>query len=315
VNIPPLAYPERIHIELTSRCNFKCITCRHGYESYGEDLAENLCDVFVNELLPHAREIELQGTGESLLNTYFENIFEAAVADEWRRINLITNASLFTPELINRFVKSNLQLVISLDGSNKNEFKMQRPIGDFDAIINNFNMIRTMRKNANHAFSCVINMVCTRLTQNSVHKMIDLASELGVDFIFVSEVRPCMPDENWEKLRLDKIENRPAFDLYIEKCTHYAANKNIGFYFNPYSVNRIIKKKICAAPWKHIYLYSNGDVASCCEMNCKYGNLQTEQFVSIWNGNPLSVFRANMLMGEYDIHCLNCCLPWGLTYE
>jgi MoaA/NifB/PqqE/SkfB family radical SAM enzyme len=265
--------------------------------------------------MPHAKEIELQGTGESLLNPCFENIFEAVVADERRRINLITNASLFTHELINRFVKSNLQLVISLDGSNKSEFKMHRPVGDFDVIINNLNMIRGMRKNASHAFSCVINMVCTQFTRNSVHKMIDLASDLGIDFIFVSEVRPCMPDENWEKLRLDNIENRPAFDVYIAKCAHYAANKNIGFYFNPYNADHIIKKKICAAPWKHIYLYSNGDIASCCEMNCKYGNLQTERFISIWNGDHLNAFRSNMLMGEYAPHCLKCCLPWGITYE
>jgi MoaA/NifB/PqqE/SkfB family radical SAM enzyme len=313
--VPLLAYPERIHIELTGRCNFKCVICRHGYESYGEDLNEHLCRILMNELMPHAREVELQGTGESLLNPCFEKIFDAAAADKWRRINLITNASLLTPELMKRFVISNMQLVVSLDGTDKSEFKLQRPIGDFEAIISNLHTMREIRRNMGHTFSCAINMVCTRFTRNSVHKMIDLASELNIDFLFVSEVRPCMPPDNWENLRIDNLYDRPLFDVYIENCARYAMSKNIGFRFNPYRVNKNIKKKICAAPWKHIYLYSNGDVSSCCELNCRHGNLQTEQFTAVWNGSSLNDFRTNMLMGNFDLHCLNCCLPWGLTGE
>jgi MoaA/NifB/PqqE/SkfB family radical SAM enzyme len=257
----------------------------------------------------------LQGTGESLLNPRFEQIFDAAAADESRRLDLITNASLLNRELIHRFIKSNMQLVISLDGSDKIEFTLQRPIGNFDAIMNNLYIIQAARGNAVKSFSCVINMVCTRLTCNSVHKMIDLAVEIGIDFLFVSEVRPCMPDEEWEKLRLDNIEDRSAFDAYIANCTHYAAAKNIGFNFNAYSENKAIKKKVCAAPWRHIYLYSNGDISSCCELDRKYGNLQKEHFNSIWNGEVLNIFRSNMLMGKFEPRCLNCCLPWGLTHE
>jgi len=315
MNLPLFSYPERIHVELTSKCNFKCIICRHGHEAYGEDLNEYLCGILVNELIPHTTEIELQGTGESLLNPNFEKVFDASARNEYRRLNLITNASLLTDDLIKRFVKSNMQLIVSLDDSNKENFKLQRPNGNFDVVINNLYRVQAARKNANKAFSFVINMVCSQLTRNSVHNMIDLAYTAGVDFLFVSEVRPCMPDNAWQKLRLDKIEDRSAFDDYIAKCLRYAKSKKIGFRFNKYTENKTIRKKLCVAPWKHIFLYANGDLSACCELNCKFGCLQAENFQSIWNGEALNIFRSNMLMGDFDPHCLNCCLSWGLPYE
>ena len=69
------SFPERLHLELTSRCNYKCITCKHGYVNYGEDLDDNILEIILNELMPHLKELELQGTGESLLSSRFMKVF------------------------------------------------------------------------------------------------------------------------------------------------------------------------------------------------------------------------------------------------
>jgi MoaA/NifB/PqqE/SkfB family radical SAM enzyme len=311
-----LPYPERLHIELTSRCNFKCLICKHGYENYGEDLSGNICNIIVNEMAPYLSEIELQGTGESLLSANFEKVFDAASINKSCRLNLITNASLLQDTLIDRLVRSNMQLTISLDGYHKDEFRMHRPVGDFDLIIHNIRKIYEKRKKIdNKSFSCVINMVVTQYNRNSVHKAVDMAYLLGIDFLFVSEVRPCMPGEMWDKFRLDTIADRHIFNTYINDCMRYAAGKKIGFHFNPFMENKKIKKKVCVSPWKHTYIYANGDVSLCCELHKIYGNLQYQDFASIWNGACLNNFRNLMLLEEYDSHCLKCCLPWGLPYE
>lgn len=68
-----LVYPKRLHLELTSRCNYKCITCAHGYCYFGEDISNYLKNIIINELIPRADYLELQGSGESLL---YDGLFD-----------------------------------------------------------------------------------------------------------------------------------------------------------------------------------------------------------------------------------------------
>jgi MoaA/NifB/PqqE/SkfB family radical SAM enzyme len=317
IDIPKTNSLERIHVELTSRCNFKCVSCRHGHEVYGNDLGDAMCDMLIHELMPGIKEIELQGTGESLLNQNFEKIFEAANMKKTCRIILITNASMLTEEWIARFTRANMQLIISLDGTDVHEFKLHRPVGDFVQIMENMHKIRHIKaNNINNYFSFVINMVITKYNYRSIKKMIDLAYVTGADFLFCSEVRPCMPNLSaWNILRLDNMAGRVAFNAYISECSCYAVEKKIGFYFNPYTENKHRKKSICPAPWRHIFIQSNGDVSPCCEINAGFGNINKNDFLEIWNGEQFNDFRNRMLLGDYDRHCAQCCLPWGLTGE
>lgn len=312
-----LNYPERVHVELTSRCNFKCLTCKHGYESYGEDLDDDVCDVLVNEIIPNLKEIELQGTGESLLSHNFSKVFNAAIESKNCRLILITNASLLTDEYIEKMVESNMQLVVSLDGSDIETFKMHRPIGIFEIVIKNLYKIQAHReKIGNTDFSFVINTVVTRKNLKKLRNMIDLASNIGVDYLFASEVRECMPNKRmWDEFRLDNYENREQLNKLIIECKEYAKGKNVGFNFNPYLEEKAQKKKVCISPWKHIFIFANGDVSVCCELNKKFGNIKADGFKNIWNSEKLNDFRNNMLFQDYDKHCLECCLPWGITYE
>lgn len=316
VSSKSISYPERLHVELTSRCNFKCRTCRHGYENYGEDLDEDVCEILVNDIIPNLKEIELQGTGESLLSHNFYKIFNAAKASHCKLI-LITNASLLNDSLIRDMVSSNMQLVISLDGADGKTFEKHRPIGNFKTILNNLYQLKKYRDEASNSdFSLVINMVVTKINYMTVNSMIDLASDLGVDYLFASEVRECMPDKDtWNLFRLDNIDTRYEIENIMEECKSYAESKGIGFNFNPYLENRKQKKRLCISPWKHMYLYSNGDLSVCCELNTEFGNIKRLSFGEVWNGQKLNDFRNDMLMNEYDNHCLNCCLPWGLTNE
>ncbi len=307
---------ERLHVELTSRCNFRCITCRHGFESFGEDLSDEVCNMLINKIIPNLKEIELQGTGESLLCKNFNKIFHAAKVNNCR-INLITNASLLNQELIKEFVESNMQLVISLDGANESTFRKHRPVGDFNEIIANLNSIKKYKDSVrNGKFSIAINTVITKLNYIELNQMIDLASLLHIDFVFASEVRECMPDKKiWEELRLDNHDIRDKVMKCIKQTEQYAKHKNIGFYFNPYKINMVRKKDICISPWKHLYLYASGDISICCELNAKFGNINKVSIIDVLNGERLNSFRNNMLLREYDNRCLRCCLPWGIMNE
>lgn len=306
---------KRAQIELSSRCNFKCITCKHGYHEYGQDLPSNICDFLIREIVPKLEMLELQGTGESLLNGMTEKFITAATKNN-TEVTLITNGSLLTDYTMELLVSAGTQLVISLDGSSNEIYNAHRPVGNFDAIIKNIQKLIKIRNQTNSTnFSVVVNMVLTQLNRLDIPNMIKLLSRLGVDFLFVSEVRECMPDSKvWRDINLLSDSTTPEFKSMISKCADLAKEKGIGFAFNPNSKPNKIKKNICEAPWKHIFVSSNGDISICCELLKPFGNLNKQSLSEILSSEELKRFRANMLSGHYDQHCLTCCLPWGLPY-
>ena len=303
----------RAQLELSSKCNFKCITCRHGYFNYGRNMPDNICDLLRTELLPGLKTLELQGTGESLLCPQTEIMIKAASEHGIETI-LITNGSLLDEPLMNKLVEANTQLVVSLDGSNSETYSLHKPIGSFEKIIDNITKLREIRSlNKRSGFSLVVNMVLTSLNREDIPGMIKLLSELKVDYLFVSEVRECMPDKDaWERLSLISSSSSPEFLGMIEQCKSLARQCGIGFAFNPNVKPTGLKKRVCEAPWKHIFVSADGNVSVCCELPIAFGNLKEQNLVDIINGDKLTQFRNDMLVGNYDNHCLNCCLPWGL---
>lgn len=310
-------YPKRLHIEVTSRCNFKCITCKHGFVDYGNDMPEAVLDTVIEELLPYANEIELQGTGESLLSPHFKRLFDSAKQFPSIKKILITNASLISDAQIDDFVMSNMELIVSLDGAGFDSYRLNRPVGNFDKIVSTLKVIGERRKTIGNAnFSYIINMVATKENYHCIESLIRLAKQVGVDFLHVSEVRECMPDiDTWCRLKLDQCDERELFEEYILKCEQLAKELALGFSFNPYEKRNQLKKKLCVSPWQHVFIGADGDVKFCCEQNYIIGNLLSNSFEEIWNSERAWEFRNSMIEREYHPVCMNCCLPWGITYE
>jgi MoaA/NifB/PqqE/SkfB family radical SAM enzyme len=267
------------------------------------------------EILPTLKTLELQGTGESLLNPKLSQVINEAVAHGCET-TLITNGSLLSEPLIKTIINAGTQLVISLDGANAETYSLHRPIGSFDQVINNMSKISELRHNYHgHKFSLVVNMVLTQLNYDNIPQMISLLSKVGVDHLFVSEVRECMPDKRtWNKINLLSESTSVEFIDMFKQCAALAKKNNIGFSFNLNKKTNGIKKRICEAPWRHIFVSANGDVSICCELSRPFGNLNRQSLFEIISCEELNEFRNNMLIGNYDEHCLSCCLPWGLPY-
>ena len=238
-------YPKRLHIEVTSRCNFKCLTCKHGFVNYGNDMSETILKTVIEELLPYANEIEMQGTGESLLSPNFNRLYDATKQYPNIKKILITNASLISEEQINDFVRNNMELIVSLDGASFDSYRLNRPVGDFGKIMSTLKRIGEEReKNGNSKFSYIINMVATRENFHCIAELINLAKQIGVDFVHISEVRECMPDKStWDRLNLDQCDERSIFETYVSNCAILAKETGVGFSFNPYEKRNQIKKK------------------------------------------------------------------------
>jgi len=200
--------PKRLHLELTSKCNYKCIICRHGYVEYGKDIDNKVQDIIINELIPNAAFLELQGTGETLLYKDLQKILD--IAQKYTcKTTLITNASLLKKENLLMLAKVGCQIVVSIDSVNSNNYTAIRKNGDLNKVINNLSFWKFIKNNirGTRETSLTINMVLCALNYQELLEMIDFAIEIDADNLHISEIRPYIPNElMWKKLALDDIK-------------------------------------------------------------------------------------------------------------
>jgi MoaA/NifB/PqqE/SkfB family radical SAM enzyme len=118
----------------------------------------------------------------------------------------------------------------------------------------------------------------------------------------------------WVKLTLENIKASKEFKEIIDSATSYALSKEVPINFNfRKTITNYHKKNICISPWEHVFINSDGNLSVCCSLSDTFGNLNNQDFISVWNGEKLNEFRSNMALGLYHHACKTCCLSWGIT--
>jgi MoaA/NifB/PqqE/SkfB family radical SAM enzyme len=280
-------------------------------------MSDEVKKIIINELIPRATHLELQGTGESLLYGGLEDIVNAASKNKCD-IMIITNASLLNKEKMLMLVKARCQIIVSMDSPVKSTYEKIRVNGHFDKVCHNLDYWKYAKPYpSNKHRSCLnINMVLCSLNYRELIKMIDFAVDNHVDHLFISEVRRCVLDEvSWAKLTIEQIKKSREFKELIEKARQYAIQKELKIFFNfTTDIKKGPIRNICPSPWEHVFIFSSGEVSICCEISKSFGNLKKVDFKSIWNGKELNEFRSAMAVGNYDDKCKTCCLLWGITH-
>ena len=65
-------------------------------------------------------------------------------------------------------------------------------------------------------------------------------------------------------------------------------------------------KHFCMAPWVHMYIQTNGDVGSCCQLSNNLGSLREKTLEELWNIDENKEMRLSMLKGEEIPACSIC---------
>lgn len=127
---------QRIHLELTNRCNFSCVFCPDGIMTrkrgiMPESLARSALDQ-ISEL-DLAEKVTFHVMGEPLLHPKFFEILDYA-ASRSLAVGLTTNGALLRPATIHELASRDLyQIDISLQTPDKESFHATRGAGiDFD---------------------------------------------------------------------------------------------------------------------------------------------------------------------------------------
>lgn len=109
-------FPQAASIEITERCNLKCLHC---YGSFGESCAnsmslDNIKKVMVDLDSIGIKTIELTG-GDISMHPELKEIIEYALSLSFIRINLLTNGIILKEEVIDLIVKNKDRIEIQID--------------------------------------------------------------------------------------------------------------------------------------------------------------------------------------------------------
>ncbi len=174
-------------LQITKQCNLRCKYCVysgkyenrvHSNEKMTIETARKGIDFYIEHSKDNERSCLSFYGGEPLLEfAFIKNCieyFEERAEGKTIYLNLTTNATLLTEEIVNYFQKHNLHMLISLDGPsevhNKNRVYGYDDKGTFEKVMENLEMIKEkfpvyLRKNVSfnavldpqNEFSCVNN--------------------------------------------------------------------------------------------------------------------------------------------------------------
>ena len=133
--------PRAITVVLTNRCNLKCCMCQVWKNNW--DLPKQAVEQ-VKMIMPYLEYVTWHG-GEVLLHKDFESLFECAVKNNVKQ-EIITNGLLINKNMIDKFIKNNIQLTLSIDSTKKELYERIRSGARFENIKAVLRSLKNRRK-------------------------------------------------------------------------------------------------------------------------------------------------------------------------
>jgi radical SAM protein with 4Fe4S-binding SPASM domain len=294
-------------------CNLDCVYCYRAGSDLSLEIHSDIEKILRELLIPNCAEIELQGTGESLLYSGFDGILESACAAKCK-INLITNGLFLSRSTLEKLFLSGCHTVVSIDSSDPKTYQNLRPGGDLARLISNLSYWKILKDGQTCAASPpTLNVHMTLTSQNisGIPSLLKLLKNLDADGLFVSVVRRAgVSDSVWENINLDN--NKAGVLKELKRGAECAKKLNLIFNSstsvedNPDCQARCK----CPAPWEHVYISAKGDIFPCCAYQTSMGNCLEQSFEEIWNGPKFQKLRSSFETGCIPKECLKCMLPW-----
>lgn len=192
--IPLMPDVKKIYLEVTTQCNFSCITCIRN--TWNEDLGHMEWGIFEKLLnsfkeLPILETVHFGGFGEPFSHPRILDMLKA-VKSLGLKVEIITNGSLLTDNVIKELTALELDMVyVSMDGPDEEEYNEIRQGGDFNNVLGNVKkLIRIKKELGVSKPELGIEFVAMKKNFHKLPKLMRLAWELKVRSVIVTNLLP-----------------------------------------------------------------------------------------------------------------------------
>jgi MoaA/NifB/PqqE/SkfB family radical SAM enzyme len=309
--------PLSLLVALTSRCNLQCKMCS-GRSQKNEIISPKVKKEIIS-LFPYLEKIAWGG-GEVFLYPDFNELLDEAARYSIKQ-EITTNGLLMTEEYAEKFVKYNISLNISIDGTTKEVYESIRQGAKFEELISKLELINKIKNNIDPAYRMRLNVVVMKDNYHQLESFVEFAYKYGFKDIFAFMI---FGNNNSQDIFVSHRDNEILSKLKNILHRTNEESEKLGIYFNTNITADILntgkteekprpgkkaenpaRKIACIAPWQALDVDMHGDVSpsvSCC---CKFivGNLNDNSMEEIWNGEKMTEHRKSIVSGSIDSVC------------
>ncbi len=296
-DVVPLSTPFTLNIFPSNICNFRCRYCAQSlgteYLKKTYDFPQIMMDLSVMEkVVAQAKEfpeplklISFMGHGEPLCNRQLPEMIQMVKeAHITQRTDIITNASLLTPDYSRRLIDAGLDVLrVSLQGlSSKAYYETSGVRLDFEEFCENLAWFYE------HRGSCKLYV-----------KVVDAALDNGEEEAFYQRF-----DSITDRMFIDRIKPVYAGVEYTESEKDLSVDR----YGKQHG-----KRIVCPQPFYMLSVWANGDVTPCDALYkaSLLGNVTSSTLKELWESNLKRDFCKAQLEGKRGTipACSQCCAP------
>jgi MoaA/NifB/PqqE/SkfB family radical SAM enzyme len=338
--------PLLLHLEITSRCNLRCLKCGHATDPPGTprttprnlpySVIETFDDYFASAVLVHTF-----GYGEMFLYNKLKPLVER-LKHHGCVVDGITNGVLLDKEEVDWLVEYGYdELTFSIDGVKPETMQRLRGV-DVEKLWRTLAYMKQRKlETGKKCPRIVVNFVAQSDNYDELPDLLRKLSDLDIFFLGVNPLMPAdgAPDKPYAKLYEEfRLENAPreGVEATFEKARKLAAAAGIGFaiyidldalYGSRYTTNKMTKllqivpqehlakvqqdEKLqpyyCSYPWTSVYVHADSGARVCCYMDGSLGTIETgADFDRVWTEGPITEVRDAISKGEVHPFCQSC---------
>ena len=314
---------KRIYLEVTTECNFSCITCIRA--TWDDALCHMSMGTFNHilkslENLPNLESVHFGGFGEPMMHP---NIFEmiSAIKAMGLKVEMITNGSYLSDENIQKIIDLKLDILYtSIDSPDETNYNEIRLGADFQNVTQNIRKLQEMKASQKvKKPELGIEFVAMQNNFDKLPDLIKLAKDLKASNIVVSNLLPY--HESMVKETVYDIEDSGVlFGKASLKTTIFAQVSNM----------RLRTERLCKfVEDKTLCINHMGQVSPCYALMhsyktyiygeekqmhpCYLGNVNTKALPEIWMDPGYVNFRRVVERFQFP-SCTDCKSKDGCTY-
>ena len=295
--------PITVSIEPTTACNLRCPECPSGLRAFTRETGNLKTDFFrktLDELQRDLTCVIFYFQGEPYINPQFLEMVRYA-HDRGLYTMTSTNAHFLNDENARKTVESGLdRLVISIDGTTQDTYEQYRIGGQLDNVLQGArNIVKWKKKLGAHHPHVIFQFLVVKPNEHQIPDVYRLAKEIGVDQV------------NLKSAQVYDYENGNPLIPTQDKYARYQQGAD-----GKWSVKHALANH-CWKLWHACVITWDGLVVPCCfdkDAQHRLGDLKTQSFRALWQGETYRQFRLALLRGRNQIDiCTNCtegCSPY-----
>jgi len=305
--------PVRISMNLTGKCNIRCVFCHLALaDYYSED--EMSLELFKNldPFLKTASHLVYFSSTEPLSAQYFTEIFEYSQQFEGEKY-LSSNGIQMTETISEMFTTGGLYyLTVSLAGTTRESYKRYHRKDAFDTVIANIKQLNTIKmKHGIDTPHIRLVFVTMKSNMHMLPDIVKLAKELectaGVKITYFKAYTDTLLDEI-------PFSDRNSVMRYTREAVELGEKLNIPVRFDGDNFADVDfsdsteSHKECFEPFERFHIEADGKVRVCPCMSCNVfaGDLKTESPEEIWNGKIYRHYRETVNSAHPPEGCDRC---------